>query len=135
MILRTLLWLLALFAVAVAFTLIARLDVGYVIVVYPPWRMELSFVLALALLAAAYLLVYLLLKLIHTALSLPTDLRGWRGQQRREKADQALIAAVEAYLDDDLERTRKLAAKAHESRAPELARRLADLAEPQAGGD
>jgi HemY protein len=48
---RIALWLLALFALAVAFTLAARLDQGYVIVVYPPWRLELSFMLALLLLA------------------------------------------------------------------------------------
>ena len=46
---RIALWLLALFAIAVAFTLTARLDQGYVIVVYPPWRLELSFMLALLL--------------------------------------------------------------------------------------
>jgi HemY protein len=130
--LRALLWLLALFAVAVAFTLAAGLDVGYVIVVYPPWRMELSFMLAVVLLAGIYLLVYVLLHLAQTALSLPTDLRSWRGQRRREKADQALVEAMQAYLDEDLERTRKLAAKAHDSRAPELARRLAEQAVPQA---
>lgn len=137
MILRALFWLLALFAVAVAFTLTARLDIGYVIVVYPPWRVELSFVLAVALLAGFYLLVYVLLKLTQTALSLPTDLHGWRGRQRREKADQALVEAMQAYLDNDLKHTRKLAAKALDSRAPELARRLLEEADapPQPGVD
>jgi HemY protein len=60
---RAALWLLALFALAVAFTLVARLDQGYVIVVYPPWRIELSFMLAILLLAGLMVLAYAALRL------------------------------------------------------------------------
>ena len=55
---RFLVWLLALFALAAGVAVFAR-NPGYVLLVYPPWRVELSltlFILAqLVLLAAAYL--------------------------------------------------------------------------------
>lgn len=127
---RAALWLLALFALAVAFVLAARLDQGYVIIVYPPWRLELSFMLALTLTVAGFLLVYALVKLARTALSLPADLRAWRALRRREAANEALFEAMRAQLDGDAERARQLAAKAADSVAPDLAKRLAGPAGP-----
>ena len=127
---RAALWLLALFALAVAFVLAARLDQGYVIIVYPPWRLELSFMLALTLTVAGFLLVYALVKLARTALSLPADLRAWRALRRREAANEALFEAMRAQLDGDAERARQLAAKADNSVAPDLAKRLAGPTEP-----
>jgi HemY protein len=130
---RIALWLLALFAIAVAFTLTARLDQGYVIVVYPPWRLELSFMLALLLLAGLMALAYAALRLGGIALNLSGDLRAWREKRRRDKADGLLLDALRAHLDGDGERARQLAAKAGEHcLAPDLARRLAEGARPAA---
>ncbi|MBI5330677.1 MAG: heme biosynthesis HemY N-terminal domain-containing protein [Betaproteobacteria bacterium] len=117
-------WVLALFGLAVAFTLAARLDQGYVIVVFPPWRMEVSFMLALALLCGFIGAAYLLTRLAQTALRLPEDMRAWRARKRREKADHALLEALRAHLDGDDRKARHLAAKARESMAPDLAERL-----------
>ena len=97
---RAAFWLLALFALAVALTLVARVDQGYVIVVYPPWRMELSFLLALALLVGLIVLAYAALRLGQAALRLPDDVREWRDQQR-------LAAAERTLLDFDVSRARR----------------------------
>lgn len=121
---RSALWILALFALAVALTLMARLDQGYVVVVYPPWRMELSFMLALGLLAGLIVLIHALLRLAQTALHLPDDLRQWRAQRRKEAADQALLDAMRAHLDGQSDQAAKLAARAEESLAPDIAKRL-----------
>ena len=122
---RAALWLLALFALAVAFTLAARLDQGYVIIVYPPWRMELSFMLALLLLAGLVALTYTALHLAGIALNLPDDVRAWREKKRKSKADQALLDALRAYLDGDLKKDANLAGKAGEGTlAPDLVERL-----------
>lgn len=132
---RAALWLLALFALAVAFTLAARLDQGYVIVVYPPWRLELSFMLALVLLAAGLAAAYALLRLLAIALNLSGDLRAWREKRSRDKADQALLDALRAHLDGDGDKARQLAEKAVASQlAPDLARRLAAPPEPPREG-
>lgn len=122
---RAALWVLALFALAVAFTLAARLDQGYVIIVYPPWRMELSFMLALLLLAGLAVLAFTVLHLARIALNLSGDVRAWREKQRRSKADQALLDALRAYLDGDPKKAAELADKAGDSAlAPDLVERL-----------
>ncbi len=121
---RAAFWLLALFALAVALTLAARIDQGYVIVVYPPWRMELSFMLALALLAGLIVLVYAALRLGQTALRLPDDVRGWHARRRDTASERALLDAVRAHLDGDALRADKLARKARASQAPDIAERL-----------
>lgn len=121
---RAAFWLLALFALAVALTLAARVDEGYVIVVYPPWRMELSFMLALVLLIGLITLVYALLRLGQTALRLPDDVREWHARRRGGAADHALMEAVRAHLDGDGYRAGKLARKAQASQAPDIAERL-----------
>jgi HemY protein len=122
---RAALWILALFALAVAFTLAARLDQGYVIIVYPPWRMELSFMLALLLLAGLVILAYAMLRLAGIALNLSSDVRVWRNKRRKMKADQTLLDALRAHLDGDAQRARSLADKAVDSTlAPDLLERL-----------
>ncbi len=122
---RAALWLLTLFALAVAITLVARLDQGYVIVVYPPWRLELSFMLALVLLSGLVALAYAVLRLAGIALNLSGDLRAWREKKRKSKADQVLLDALRAYLDGDMPKAATLAGQAGESTlAPDLVERL-----------
>jgi len=122
---RAALWILLLFALAVAFTLAARLDQGYVIIVYPPWRMELSFMLALLLLAGLVMLAHIGFRLAGVALNLSGDVRAWREKRRKNKADQALLDAIRAHLDGNEKRAAELAGKAVESAlAPDLVQRL-----------
>jgi HemY protein len=129
---RASLWLLALFALAVAFALAARLDQGYVIVVFPPWRLELSFMLALLLLAGLLTLAYVVMRLGAIALNLSGDLRVWREKRLRNKADKTLLDALRAHLDGDTERARKLAERAGESAlAPDLLERLKRPVRPE----
>lgn len=122
---RAALWVLALFALAVAFTLVARLDQGYVIIVYPPWRMELSFMLALLLLAGLAVLSFTVFHLARIALNLSGDVRAWRERKRKDKADQALLDALRAFIDGNEQKASELADKAVESDlAPDLVERL-----------
>ena len=131
---RAVLWLLALFAAAVALTLAARLDQGYVIVVYPPWRLELSFILAMLLLAGLLLLAYAALRLGIIALNLSEDLRAWREKKRRDKADTLLLDALRAHLDGHADKARRLAEQASDSSlAPDLLARLRAPAPTPAG--
>ncbi|MBU1664494.1 MAG: hypothetical protein KKG92_03730 [Gammaproteobacteria bacterium] len=130
---RAAFWVLALFALAVALTLAAQIDQGYVIVVYPPWRMELSFMLALALLAGLVVLAYAMLRLGQTALHLPEDVRGWHFRRRGAAADRALLDAVRAHLDGDAVRADKLARKATASQAPDIAERLLKVDDANGG--
>lgn len=121
---RAALWVLALFALAVAITLLARLDQGYVIVVFPPWRLEMSFMLTLALLVGGFLLASFLLHLGRTALRLPEDLRTWRKRRHQESADRALLDALRAHFDGDADRLRTQMEKARDCAAQDLLTRL-----------
>lgn len=121
---RAALWLLALFALAVAFTLLARLDAGYVIIVFPPWRLELSFTLAILLLAGLLASGYFLMRLTSIALNLSGDMRLWRQRSSQAKANQALFDALRAHFNGEAAQAAKLASRALASEAPDLARRL-----------
>jgi HemY protein len=109
---RPILWLLLLFALAVAITLAARFDQGYVLVVLPPWRLEMSFVLAALAMLVLFVAIYLLASILHMALSLPADVRAWRSRRRSDKAEDDLSRAIAAYLSGQPAHAHKLAAQA-----------------------
>lgn len=111
---RPILWLLLLFALAVAITLAARFDQGYVLVVVPPWRLEMSFVLAALAMLALYGTIWLVARILHMALSLPADVRAWHGRRRSDKAGDELSRAIAAYLSDQPAHAHKLAASAYQ---------------------
>ncbi len=91
---RALFWLLALFALAVGVSLAFGYNEGYVLVVLPPWRVELSLNLFIVLLAGGFLFLHLVLRLIAHTLRLPQAVRAFRERRRREKAGRALREAV-----------------------------------------
>lgn len=91
---RGLLWLLTLAAAAVGLSLAARYNDGYVLFVLPPWRMEISLNLLLLLLAAGFVLLYLILRGVRNTLALPDKVREFRARRAREKAAAALADAM-----------------------------------------
>ena len=91
---RILLWLLALFALAVGVSLAFGYNEGYVLLVLPPWRAELSLNLFLVLALGGFLLGHALLRLITHTLRLPQAVRDFRERRRRERAGRALREAL-----------------------------------------
>ncbi len=89
---KSLLWLLAVFAAAVALVLLGRVDAGYVLFVYPPWRVELSMLLFAIVALAAFVACYALARLLVHALGLPATVRAYRARKRRERTLTALTA-------------------------------------------
>src|SRR5213592_3653292 len=90
---RALFWLLAVFAVAVALVILGRVGAGYVMFVYPPYRVELSLLFFVVASFAGFLLLYAAMRLLGHAVSLPTYVRAYRSRRRRERAHAALAAA------------------------------------------
>ena len=121
---RAVFWILALAAVAVAITQLARIDQGYVIVVFPPWRLELSFLLTVVLLVGSFMLISFLLHLARTALRLPEDLRAWRRHRHQVAADHALLDAVRAHFAGNERKLRKALKKAKDCGAQDLLEHL-----------
>ena len=96
---KSLFWLLAVFAAAVALVLLARVDSGHVLFYYPPWRVEMSMVFFVAAALVSFVLLHFLLRLMANAVALPATVRAWRARRRRERAHVALAAALQAYYE------------------------------------
>lgn len=95
---RVLFWFVLLAAVALALILVQRSDHGYVLVVFPPWRVEMSVALMLVLLILSHVLFYLLVRVLRTTLRLPRDVRSWRARRRLGLAEDELRRATGALL-------------------------------------
>lgn len=96
---KFLFWLLGLFVLAVIVALAAH-NPGYVMLVYPPYRAEISlafFVVAMLLLFAA---LYLALRLAFAALRLPEHVRKFRLERSRRNSLNAMLEALTAYFEE-----------------------------------
>lgn len=91
---RLILWLLVLAALAVGLSLAARYNDGYVLLVVPPWRAELSLNLLVLVLLAMFALAHGLLSAVRHTLSLPRSVAEFRRQRRRDKADADMQKAT-----------------------------------------
>src|SRR2546421_3679573 len=132
---RALFWLLAVFAVAVALVILGRVGAGYVMFVYPPYRVGLSLPFFVVASLAGFLLLYAAMRLLGHAVSLPTYVRAYRSHRRRERAHAALTAALQAYYEGRYARAEKEAAAAFEAGpTPGLAALLAARAAHQKRG-
>src|SRR4051794_40436420 len=129
---RSLFWLLVVFAAGGALVIVGRIDSGYVLLIYPPYRVEVSMLFFAIALVAGFALLYALIRLLAHALSLPAYVRGYRARRRRERAHAALAAALQAYYEGRYRRAEKEAALAFEiGPAPGLAALLAARASHQ----
>lgn len=141
---RAIFWILATAALIVALFAL-RSSAGYVQVVWPPHRVELSLPLAFALLLGGFVLAYFSVRLISVMMAMPRRVREFRSNRKTRKGHEALTGALHEYFAGRFARAEKsaqsaldmkvepglsamLAARAaHELRAPE--RRDAYLAQ------
>ena len=107
-------WILALLAVAVGVTLLARYSNGYVLVLSPPWRVEFSLNFLLVALAAAFAVCYTLVRTLSATVRLPRQVRQYRAARRRERGRSALMEALREYFAGRFGRAEKAAATALE---------------------
>lgn len=106
---RILFWV-ALFALlALALTVGLQADHGYVLVVYPPWRVEMSLAMLALILLFSHVLFYVLMRVLRTTLRLPRDVKAWRMRRRLDQAEGALKLATAALLAGEHTQALKLA--------------------------
>jgi len=123
---RGLLWLLTLFALAVGISLAARFNDGYVLLVFPPYRAEISLNLAIILAVAGFVLLYAVLRTISLTLSLPNRVREFRERRRRDKAAGTFHDAMRLLFEGRYSQALKKAGEAHAAgQSPGLAALLA----------
>ncbi len=95
-------WLVSLIIVAVlavALALAGRYDPGYVVLVYPPWRMEISFISFVLLLAALVVGGVVLLRLAALTLNLPGIVRAQRERRAAKKRDENFVGGLRAFTE------------------------------------
>jgi HemY protein len=105
-------WILVLAGLAVATALLTTQGGGYVLLVIPPWRIELSiaaFVIAIMLMMV---LGFFLTRLTAGTLSLPMTVRALRLGRRRARAREAVLQAVGAFFEGHHARAEQAAAQA-----------------------
>jgi HemY protein len=110
---RGLLWLLTLFALAVGISLAARFNEGYVLLVFPPYRAEISLNLAILLVAGSFVVLYALLRGISMTLSLPNRVREYRERRRRDKAAGVFNDAMRLLFEGRYSQSLKKAGEAY----------------------
>ncbi len=124
--LRWLISLVIVAVVAVALALAGRYDPGYVVLVYPPWRAELSFVSFILLLALLMGGAYMLTRLAIATLNLPRTVRERKARREAERQNANFLEALNAYLEGRFQETEKIAGKfSADPRREMLARVLA----------
>lgn len=134
---KSLFWLLAVFAAAAAVAVLGRLDQGYVQFAYADWRLEMSLLLFAVLALLAFVAAFIAVRLLQHTLALPAYVRDWRARRSREKAHQALAAALQSWLEGRYTRAEKDAARAYEGGAARgvaaivAARSAHELGEPE----
>ena len=106
---RAALWLLVLFAIAVAGALFAGNNQGSVTLFWPPYRIDLSLNLVLLLLLAAFVIVHTAMGALSALFDLPRQALRWRTQQKERAMHAALLDALSHLLAGRYIRSRKAA--------------------------
>jgi HemY protein len=112
---KGLFWVLALFGLAVAVALGARLNDGYVLLVFPPYRAEVSLNLFVLALIGLFLSLYVALRALAVTFGLPQRVRQYRERRRREKASQVFQDAVRLLFEGRFGQALKKADEAYEA--------------------
>ncbi len=110
---KFLIWLLVLFAAAVAIT-VASHNAGYVLLVYPPYRVEMSLTMFVFGSVAAFVVGYLLVRLVLAAVNLPQYVRAFRAERSQGKGRTAMLEALTAFFEGRYAAAEKAAVRAME---------------------
>lgn len=109
---KTLFWIIGLFALAVGLTLFAQVNTGYALLFVPPWRIELSLNVAIIVLVVFVALLYGMLRILAEITTLPLRVSAFRNRKRTENALRAEREARLSFFEGRYQRAEKLAAEA-----------------------
>ncbi len=107
-------WIFGLFAAAVAFSMAANKS-AYVLVVYPPYRIELSLMLSVFLSLIAFLSAYVLIRLLINVLRMPYYVKRFRQNRAIAKARKLQQEMLHAFFEGRFAVAEKAAVKAMDS--------------------
>jgi len=112
---RSLFWLIAVFAAAVALAVAGRFGEGYVVLSVPPWRVEVSMLFAVLALTAGFAIAYAAVRLVSSTMALPAQVRSYRQGRQRLQAQSALAGALQCYFEGRYARAEREAGLAWEA--------------------
>lgn len=101
---------LLLLAIAVAAALAGGFSKGYVLLVYPPYRLEMALSFVIVALSVGFVALYGFLRLAFRTLQLPRQVRDYRLRRARSRARNAMDQALTAYFEGHYRRAEKFAA-------------------------
>lgn len=110
---KGLFWILTLFALAVAVALGARLNDGYVLLVFPSYRAEISLNLLILALLGLFIVFYGVLRGLALTFGLPQQARQYRRRRQREQAALVFQDAVRLLFEGRFGQAMKKATQAH----------------------
>lgn len=108
---KLLLWTLALFVLAVLLSLAGHFNDGYLLLIYPPYRVEISLNLWILALVAAFGGLYWLTRVVIGTLQLPAQVAAFHQKRREEKAKAQFQEALQAYFEGRFGKAEQLAAQ------------------------
>lgn len=109
---KTLIWLIGLFALAVGLTLFAQVNTGYALLFVPPWRIELSLNVFIILLAVFVAALYFGLRITAELTGLPGRVRAYRNRKQANAGLKIERDALMAFSEGRYQRAEKLASEA-----------------------
>jgi len=110
---KYLVWILVLFAAAVALTSASH-TAAYLLLVYPPYRIELSLMLFVVLLLLAFVFGYGVVRLVMAALQLPEYVRKFRLEKAQAKSRELLEESMSAFFEGRYAAAERASARAME---------------------
>jgi HemY protein len=112
---KALTWFLAVVGLAVALVLAIKTNVGYVVLVYPPYRVDFSLNFLIIALIVCFSALYGLVRVAVHTWRLPGYVRRFRRERRREKGRRATLEAEMAFAEGRYLKAERLAAQALDS--------------------
>ena len=106
---KLLTWILAILGLAVGLVLAIQSNVGYVLLVYPPYRIDFSLNFLIILVIAAFAAVYAVVRLAVHTLRLPAYVRAFKETRRKEKGRRATEDALLAFAEGRFARAERFA--------------------------
>jgi len=108
---KYLIWILLIFFAAIVLA-VASHEMSYVLFVYPPYRIEMSFLLFALIYIFVFFISYVLLRLTLTTLKLPSFVRNFRLERSQNKARKLLNDSLNAYFEGRYATAERISAKA-----------------------
>lgn len=106
-------WLLLMFSAAAVLAIASR-NPGYLLLVYPPYRVELSLTLFVVISLVTFIIGYASVRLTFAAIKLPSYVQNYREERARGKTRKLLDDALRAYFEGRYAAAEKAAADAIE---------------------